>query len=73
MSYDVGRRRSSDPVFLQLWYRLAAVALIQPLAWKPPYAVGVALKSTHKKERGGKLTTKSKYHILKCSPSNSQS
>ena len=27
-----------------LWYRLAAEALIQPLAWKLPYAMGVALK-----------------------------
>ena len=25
-------------------YRLAAVALIRPLAWEPPYAEGVALK-----------------------------
>ena len=29
---------------LWLWYRLAATALIWPLAWEPPYAVGVALK-----------------------------
>ena len=27
-----------------LWRRLAGVALIQPLAWGPPYAMGVALK-----------------------------
>ena len=30
-------------------YRLAAVALIQPLAWEIPYAVGVALKRKKKK------------------------
>ena len=30
---------------LWLWYRLAAVAPIQPLAWEPPYAESVALKS----------------------------
>ena len=29
---------------LWLWYRLVAAALIRPLAWEPPYAVGVALK-----------------------------
>ena len=33
-----------DPVLLWLWCRLAATALIRPLAWEPPYAVGVALK-----------------------------
>ena len=34
-----------DPVLLWLWCRLAAAALIQPQAWKLPYAAGVALKS----------------------------
>ena len=32
-------------LLLWLWYRLAAVAPIRPLAWKFPYAVGAALKS----------------------------
>ena len=27
-----------DPVLLWLWYRLAAAAPIQPLAWEPPHA-----------------------------------
>ena len=27
------------PALLWLWCRLAAVALIQPLSWKPPYAM----------------------------------
>ena len=31
-------------MLLWLWCRPAAIALIQPLAWKPPYAVGAALK-----------------------------
>lgn len=31
-----------------LWCRPVATALIQPLAWKPPYAAGVALKSKNK-------------------------
>ena len=33
-----------DPVLLWLWCRPAAVALIRPLAWEPPYTAGVALK-----------------------------
>ena len=41
-------RHSSDLALLWLWPRLAAVALIQLLAWEPPYAVGVALKNKTK-------------------------
>ena len=48
MSCGVGRRRSSDPVLLWLWYRLAA--LIRPLAWELPYAAGAALKNQKKKK-----------------------
>ena len=36
---------------LWLWRRLAAVALIGPLAREPPYAAGAALKGK-KKKRG---------------------
>ena len=35
---------SSDPTLLWLWCRLAAAAVIWPLAWELPYAVGAALK-----------------------------
>ena len=31
-------------MLLSLWWRLAAAAPIRPLAWEPPFAVGVALK-----------------------------
>ena len=31
-----------DPALLWLWRRLAATALIRPLAWESPYAVGAA-------------------------------
>ena len=41
----MGRRYGSDLVLLWLWCKLAAAALIKPLAWEPPYATGVALKS----------------------------
>ena len=51
MSCGVGHRRSSDPTLLWLWCRLAAVTLIQPLAWEPPYAVGVALEKTKDKKK----------------------
>ena len=33
-----------DPAFFWLWRRLAAAALIQPLAWELPNAMGVTLK-----------------------------
>ena len=36
-------------VLLWLRCRLVATAPIQPLAWEPPYAAGVALKSKKKK------------------------
>ena len=44
MSCGVGCRCGSDPGWLWFWCRLAAPALIGPLAWKPPYAVGTALE-----------------------------
>ena len=44
MSCGVGGRLGSDLALPWLWYRLAAVALIGPLAWELPYAAGAALK-----------------------------
>ena len=40
ISCGVGCRRGLDPELLWLWPRPAAVALIRPLAWEPPYASG---------------------------------
>ena len=34
-----------------VWYRLAAVARIQSLAWEPPYVTGVAQKRKKKKKK----------------------
>ena len=48
MSCGVGRRRGSDLVWLWLWCRPVATALIRPLAWEPPYATGAAPKKTNK-------------------------
>jgi len=44
MSCDEDCRLGSDPALLWLWCRLAGVALIGPLAWEPPCAMGAALK-----------------------------
>ena len=51
MSYDIDTRCGSDPALLWLWRRLAGTALIRLLAWKPPYAGGVALKRKKKKKK----------------------
>ena len=40
-----------DAALLWLWYRLAATALIRPLAWEPPYAPGAALKKAKNKTK----------------------
>ena len=48
MSCGIGCRQGSDPALLWLWCRLAVVALIRPLAWEPPYAMGAALKRKKK-------------------------
>ena len=50
MSSGVGHRSGLDLALLWLWGGLAAVALIRPLAWEPPYAVGVALKAKKTKK-----------------------
>ena len=50
MSCGIGRRHGSDLA----WLWVAAVAPIGPLAWEPPYAVGVALK---------RQKTKTKKHL----------
>ena len=49
MSCGVAHRCDLDPALLRLWHRPTATALIGPLAWEPPYAVGVALEKTKKK------------------------
>ena len=49
MSCGVDRRHSSDLALLWFWRRWAAVALIRPLAWEPPYAAGAAQNKTRQK------------------------
>ena len=43
-----------DLVWLWLWHRLVATALIGRLAWEPPYTWGVALKRQKKKQANRK-------------------
>ena len=50
MNCGIGHRHSSDTALLWLWCRLAATALIWPLAWEPPYATGAALKKVKTKQ-----------------------
>ena len=53
----IGRRHGLDLALLWLWRRPAAVSLIRPLAWEPPYGLGEALKKSKKKK------SKKKEHI----------
>ena len=59
MSCGVRHRHGLAPALLWLWYRPAAVALIGPLAWESPYAMGVALKRKKKKEKKKKWLARS--------------
>ena len=43
-----------DPALLWLWYRPAAAALIQPLAWELLCAAGAALKRQKNKNKNKK-------------------
>ena len=54
MSDGIGHRLSLDLTLL--WLRPVAIALIQPLAWEPPYAMGATLKKTLFKRKKEKLT-----------------
>ena len=51
MNCGVGRSHGLDPALLWLWYGLAAVAPIRPLAWEPPCAKGAALKRQKTKKK----------------------
>ena len=50
MSCGVGRISSLVPALLWLWRKPEATAAIRPLAWEPPCASSVALKSKKKKK-----------------------
>ena len=64
MSCDVGHRRSLDLVLLWLWCRPEATALVRPLAWEPPYAVGAAQEKA-KRQKTKKQQKKEFQTLLK--------
>ena len=51
MSCGIDHRCGLDLALLWLWRRLVATALIGPLAWEPPYALGVVLERPKKKKK----------------------
>ena len=53
-----------DPALLCLWRRPVATALIQPLAWEPPYAEGAGLKSKKKKKKRSNCIRSSTSQVL---------
>ena len=61
MSCGVDCRPGLDPVLLWLWFRLAATALIRPLAWEP--VAGAALEKA-KRQRKKKTEKKKKKRNL---------
>ena len=62
MNCGVGRRQNLDLVLLWLWYRPAAIALIKPLAWEPPY---VWVQKVCQYQKLGKLwSNKNSYTVL---------
>ena len=65
MRCGVGRRHGLDPALLWLWRRPAAVALIRPLVWEPPYATGAALK---KKKKDKCILKFQEFLLLMCFP-----
>ena len=64
MSCGVGRRRGSDPVWLWLWQRPVATALIRPLAWEPPCAMGAALEKAKRQKKKKKKVGHRKFVIF---------
>ena len=63
MSCGVGHRHNSDPALLWLWCKPVATALIGPLAWKPPYAMGAALKRPKEKKKKEKAEFTKEIHL----------
>ena len=49
----ISRRPDLDPALLWLWCRPAAAAPVGPLAWEPPYAMGMALKKKKRQHMDG--------------------
>ena len=66
MSCGVGCRYGLELVLLRLWHRPATIALIQPLAWELPYAVGLALKKEKEKRKKQNILMARKMLMVEC-------
>ena len=66
MSCSVGHRQGADPSLLWLWRRPTAIAPIRPLAWEPPDASGVALKSKNKQTNKKKTKIQGSVPLAPC-------
>ena len=58
MSCGVNCRHGLDLALLWLWSRLAATALIRPLAWGPPYAASAALEKAERQNNNNNNNNK---------------
>ena len=58
--------KKKNTAFMWLW--LAAVALIRPLAWEPPYAASEALKIEKKKKEHSFYLRSPPCALLLCHP-----
>ena len=54
MRCGTGHRCDLDLALLLLWHRPATTALIQPLAWEPPYVAAALKRQKTKKKRSDK-------------------
>ena len=63
MSCGVGFRLGPDPELLWLWSSPAAAVPIGPVAWEPPYAMGVAQKDKKKKKKKERKKERKKMQI----------
>ena len=68
MSCGVGCRHSWDPALLWLWRRPVATALIGPLAWESPYAMGAVLEKAKRHKQTNKQTKTSLNNTTKIHP-----
>ena len=66
MSCGVVCKCTLDLVLLCLWWRLAATALILPLAWEPPYATSAALKRQKEEEERDQLNRPITRNEIEC-------
>ena len=64
MSCGVHHRCGSDLALLWLWYRLAAIAPILPLAWELLYTAGVALRRKKKDKTKAIKRDKEGYYLM---------